>query len=425
MKPTIITKVVARQLIDMACRPMVEVDVVTADGSLGRGSAPTGKSVGVYESFILRDENPDEYDGLSVHKAVDIVNQVIAPELIGQDAADFRQLDRIMIELDGTPDKHRLGGNAIYSASVAILRAAAQSAGLPVYALLADGPVRQVPVPSFNMINGGRNGSITQAINEFIVVPWRAATIDEAVEIAVRTFAEVGRVIGRRTGSEAKVGRSYGWIAPSEDPVEVLEILAEALDRKGYAQKCSFALDCAASAMYDAASGTYYLNGRSWSAPELVDYYRELSARFDFIFMEDLLDENDWDGFALAHRRISRTLIIADDLTVSSRARLEKAHAMDAIDGFILKPNQIGTISEALDAHEYARGKGLISTPSGRSGGVIDDIIMDLAVGLVVPFLKNGCPRSGERIEKLNFLMRVNSLNPGCQLSRIDPLVRF
>ncbi len=425
MKPSIIRQVSARQLIDMACRPMVEVDVVTDDGSLGRGSAPTGKSVGAYESFILRDGNPDEYDGLGVHKAVDVVNRIIAPELVGQDAANFRRLDQIMIDLDGTPDKHRLGGNSIYSTSVAILRAAARSAGRTVYEYLADGPIRQVPVPSFNMINGGSNGAVRQAINEFIVVPWRAAAIEEAVEIAVRTFAEVGRVIARRTGSEAKVGRSYGWVAPSEDPAVVLDILSEALAAKGYAGKCSFALDCAASAMYDAASGTYYLNGRQWQTAELIGYYRDLSRRFDFVFIEDLLDENDWEGFALAHRQLDRTLLIGDDLTVSSRERLEKAHALDAIDGFILKPNQIGTISEALDAHAYALSQGLLSTPSGRSGGVIDDIIMDLAVGLGVPFLKNGCPRSGERIEKLNFLMRVNSLNPGCQMARLDRLVRF
>ena len=245
-----IAKVRARQLIDCKCRPMVEVDIVTEKGALGRGSAPTGSSVGMYESYVLRDGDPNEYDGLSVHKAVENVNNIIAPALIGQDIADQAAIDHIMIGLDGTPDKHVLGGNAIYSASIAAFRAAAEEAGMPLYEYIARGPIKSVPIPSFNVINGGRYPGVTQAFNEFIIMPYKADSIYEAVEIAVRVFQRLGTVIKNHTGKAPGVGGSYGWIAPSEDPDAVLSLMQEAIDECGYTKKCAFALDCASSEMY-------------------------------------------------------------------------------------------------------------------------------------------------------------------------------
>ncbi len=419
-----IKSVRARQIIDCKCRPMVEVDVVTEDGAVGTGAAPTGSSVGMYESCVLRDGDPNEYHGLSVHKAVDNVNRIIAPRLVGMDVTDQAAIDQAMIDLDGTPDKHVLGGNAIYSVSVAAYRAAAASAGVPLYDYIAGDGIRTVPIPSFNVLNGGNNAGVRQAFNEFIVMPYRASDIEQAVEIAVQVFQELGKVIQDRTGAPARVGGSYGWCAPYEDPAACLDLIAEAIDRCGYKEQCAFALDCASSEMYDPEKG-YYLNGKYLTSAQLVAYAKDLTERYNFVFIEDLLDENDWEGYRLAHREITRTFLIADDLTVSNKARIVRAHESDSIDGFILKPNQVGTITEAMEAHRYAQEHGLFSITSGRSGGVVGDVVMDLAVGLQIPFIKNGCPRSGERIDKLNFLMRAKDTHPGCHMAKIEHLVRF
>lgn len=419
-----IKSVHARQIIDCKCRPMVEVDVVTEDGAIGTGAAPTGSSVGMYESFVLRDGNPGEYNGLSVHRAVNNVNQIIAPRLIGLDVTDQSTIDRTMIDLDGTPDKHILGGNAIYSVSVAVYRAAAASVGKPLYDYIARDSIKTVPIPSFNVINGGNNAGIRQAFNEFIVMPYRAADIEQAVEIAVKVFQELGRVIQAYTGATPLVGGSYGWCAPSEDPEVCLDLIAKAIENCGYTEQCAFALDCASSEMFEDGKG-YYLNGQYLTTDQMIDYAKRLTEKYPFVFIEDLLDENDWAGYQKAHAAITRTLIIADDFTVSNRSRIERACQANSIDGFILKPNQVGTISEALDAHHYAKKHGLLSITSGRSGGVVGDVVMDLAVGLQIPFIKNGCPRSGERIDKLNFLIRVKDTHPGCHMANIDNLVKF
>lgn len=420
-----IKSVRARQLIDCKCRPLVEVDVITESGYVGTGAAPTGSSVGMYESCVLRDNDPNEYDGLSVHKAVANVNEIIAPALIGMDVENQSEIDRIMIELDGTDNKRNLGGNAIYSTSIAAYRAAAASNRVQLYEYISKGNIPNVPIPSFNVINGGKNGKIRQAFNEFIVMPYCAASIYEAVEIAVRVFQRLGKVIEKYTHAEPAVGRSYGWVAPSENPEDCLKLMSEAIDLCGYTGKCAFAFDCASSEMYDAASGTYYFDGKQRKNDEIIAFVKDLTERYPFVFVEDILDENDWEGFKKAHRQIKKTMILADDFTVTNKARIERAVKDDSIDGFILKPNQVGTISEALSAYEYAKAHGLVATPSGRSGGVIGDVVMDLAVGLQVPFIKNGCPRSGERIDKLNYLMRVADTHAGCVMANIDKYIRF
>lgn len=422
---TRIKSVHARQMIDCKCRPLVEVDVVTEGGATGRGQAPTGSSVGMYESYVMRDNDPEEYHGLSVHNAVKNVNEVIAPVLIGMDATDQKTLDKAMIDLDGTEDKHKLGGNAIYSTSIACLRAAASCSGMELYEYLSKGQVKTVPIPSFNVINGGNNGGIRQAYNEFIVMPYRASDIEDAVEIAVDVFQSLGPIIKKYTGKEPAVGGSYGWCAPSENPEECIKLILEAIDACGYTEQCALAFDCAISEVYDKETDTYYLDGKQRTSTEMIEYMKYLTDKYPFVFVEDMLDENDWAGYEQAHKIIDRTLIIADDFTVTDKKRIERAVSTNSIDGFILKPNQVGTISEALDAHEYAKAHGLLSIPSGRSGGVIGDVVMDLAVGLQVPFIKNGCPRSGERIDKLNFLMRAKETHPGCHMAKIDDMVKF
>src|ERR1700722_2161854 len=402
-----IASVVARQVLDCKARPVVEVEITTDTGHVGRGASPTGISVGVHEAVVIRDGNQAEYDGLSVHRAVSAVTDEIAPVLVGAELDDPRSLDRVLIELDGTPDKHRLGGNAIYSTSIALLRAAS------------------VPAPSFNMINGGRYGDIVQTFNEFLVVPYRADSIESAVEKGVSLFGVLGEVLAERLGHAPLMASSYGYVAPSSDPRVVMEVLAKAVERAGCTDVMAFALDCASSAVYDQCTQTYALNGERVPAEALIDYARALSEDFPMVFIEDLLDGDDWDGFTKAVQTIDRSIILGDDLIVTNPERLERAVKTSAVEGFILKPNQVGTIAEALDCFEYAAQNAILAIPSGRSGGVIGDVVMDLAVGLGVPFEKNGAPRSGERIEKLNFLLRAAERIPNCALADLSALVRF
>jgi enolase len=424
-----IASVVARQVLDCKARPLVEVEITTDTGYVGRGASPTGISVGVHEAVVIRDGNRAEYDGLSVHRAVSAVTDEIAPVLVGAELDDPRSLDRVLIELDGTPDKHRLGGNAIYSTSIALLRTASAAAGMPtcsyVGALLGLEPPSTLPAPSFNMINGGRYGDVFQTFNEFLVVPYRADSIESAVEKGVRLFGVLGEVLAERLGHAPLMASSYGYVAPSSDPRVVMEVLAKAVERAGCTDVMAFALDCASSAIYDECTQTYAFNGQRVAAEALIDYARTLSEDFPVVFIEDLLDGDDWDGFSKAVHSIDRSIILGDDPIVTNPQRLERAVTTSAVDGFILKPNQVGTIAEALDCVEYASQNAILAIPSGRSGGVIDDVVMDLAVGLGAPFQKNGAPRLGERIEKLNFLLRAAERMPNCTLADVAALVRF
>lgn len=420
-----IASVHAQQIIDCKCRPAVEVEIRTEGGAIGRGAAPTGTSVGMHEAFVLRDGDPSTYKGLSVHKAVTIAEEVIGPALIGMNVFDQRAIDEKMIALDGTPDKSRLGGNTIYSVSIAAFRAAADARRIPLYNHIAGGEIRTVPVPCFNVVNGGRYEGLTQPFNEFLIVPYGTDSVDFAVEMAVTVFQKLGEVLEKHLGHKPQVASSYGYAAPSEDPAEILTLMREAVDQCGYTGRIGFALDCASSEMYDKETATYLLKGKRVTSDELIAYARELTERFDMVFIEDLLDENDWDGYSKAVRELTRTIVLGDDLTVTNAALLKKAYDTRAVEGFILKPNQVGTITEAMDAYRFAADHGMIAVPSGRSGGVVDDVVMDFSVGLQVPFQKNGAPRSGERIEKLNFLMRANARSEGCRLYDISPLLKF
>lgn len=420
-----IVSVQAQQIIDCKCRPAVEVEVRTESGAVGRGAAPTGTSVGMHEAFVLRDGDPSTYGGLSVHKAVESVVKVIGPAIIGLDVNNQRVIDQVMINLDGTPDKHALGGNAIYSTSIAVVRAAADARRIPLYNHIAGGGIKTIPVPCFNVINGGKYAGFTQSFNEFLIVPYGTDSVDSAIEMAVEVFQKLNDVLTEYLGHKPAVASSYGYAAPSDDPEVVLELMQKAINRTSHKGSIAFALDCASSEFYDKQTGTYLLKGKHVSSAQLIAYARYLTEKFNFVFIEDLLDENDWDGYQSAKRELPRTLILGDDLTVTKLDFLQKAYDLRAVDGFVLKPNQVGTITEALDAYRFAAEHGMIAVPSGRSGGVVDDVVMDLSVGLQVPFQKNGAPRSGERIEKLNFLMRASARNEGCRLFDIQPLLRF
>jgi enolase len=379
----------------------------------------------MYEAFVLRDGDPKTYKGLSVHRAVENVRKIIAPALIGMNVFDQRAIDENMIRLDGTPEKRNLGGNAIYSASIACFRAAANSVGKPLYKYISGGDIKTVPVPGFNVINGGRYKGLVQPFNEFIVMPYGADDIDEAVEIGVTVFQELGDVLEGFLGRRPQIASSYGYAAPSEDPEVVLSLMRDAVRQCGYSAKVAFALDCASSEMYDKDTETYLLKGERVTSDVLIAYAKTLSEKFDLVFIEDLLDENDWEGYTKTVKTLTRTIVLGDDLTVTNIEFLKKAHELKAVEGFILKPNQVGSITEAFEAYRFAQEHQMIAVPSGRSGGVVDDVVMDFSTGLQVPFQKNGAPRSGERIEKLNFLLRANASNPGCRLYDISKLIKF
>ncbi len=415
----------ARQILDCKARPMVEVDLITEGGAMGRGSAPTGTSVGMYESYVLRDEDPNEYNGMSVHRAVQNVLDVIAPAIIGMDVRDQEAIDQKMIALDGTPNKRNLGGNAIYSVSIAALRAAADSENVPVYTYLAKEVPKTTPLPTFNLINGGQNGPVKQAFNEFIVAPYRATCVEEAVEMGVMVHAKLESVLQRYTGAPLLTGKSYGYAAPSDDPAQILALLAEAVDQCGYTGKVAYALDCASSEMYDAGDCTYELKSRRVCGEELIDFVKGLTQSFPLLFVEDLMDENDWDGFARAHRTLTKTCLIGDDFTVTNMERLQRAHEMQCVDGFILKPNQVGTLTEAFATHAFAQAHGMFTVPSGRAGGTVGDIVSDLALGLYTKISKNGVPRTGERLDRVNILLRASSEAGTSRICDLSALVRF
>lgn len=422
-----IKQIHARQVLDCKARPAVEVDVITEHGFIGTGCAPTGTSVGSFESFIIRDHDSKHYAGLSVKKAVEIVNTTIAPNLIGIDVFDQAAIDKKMISMDGTANKQNLGGNNIYSISIACIKAAASAAHCELAEYIAEkrSPITQLPVTSFNLINGGYYSTHTMPFNETLLVPYKVSSVEEMIEIGVITFQNLKKVIQRSFHTDPTVGGSYGWVFPTNDPEDNLKVLSEAAEMGGFADKVAFAFDCASSEMYRSEDNTYELKGKRVDSDELIGFIKELSERWNLVFVEDLLDENDWAGFTKAHKVINRTLLLGDDFIVTNPDRLKRAVHESCVDGFILKPNQIGSLTEAFETFDYGKAHGLIGIPSGRSGGVLGDIVADLSVALQVPFMKTGCPKSGERIAKLNYLLTLQDRHPEYRVSDISSLVKF
>ncbi|MBZ5563357.1 MAG: enolase [Acidobacteriia bacterium] len=396
----------AREILDSKARPLVEVDVWTAGGVSGRGSSPCGTSVGSHEAFVLRDGGK-RYGGLGARQAVRNVMEVIAPALAGRSVANQEQIDSLLIELDGTPDKSRLGANAIYSVSIAAARAAAATLGVPLYRYLGGPAPCGLPVPMFNMITGGRHAGAQMAIQEFHVIPATAQCYAEALRMGVEIYAAVGEVIHRRYGEDHLFHvPSAGYSAPAGDPAEILEVLLEAATVAGYRGQCRLGLDCAASEFYDSATGRYQFCGESMSREDLVCVLEGLAKAYKLFMIEDPLEEDDFEGFAALTRRIP-AIIAGDDLFVSNLERIKHGVALGAANAMILKPNMVGTISEAISAARYAQHHGYTVIGSGRAGGTIDDPITDIAVAVGAPLAKFGAPRTGERLAKHNAILRI------------------
>lgn len=401
-----ISAIKARELLDSKGRPMVEVDVVTSAGALGRSSSPCGTSVGKHEAVVLRDGGR-RFDGLGVRKAVNNVVNIIGPPLIGESVRNQRRIDEIMVELDGTPDKSRLGANALYSVSAAVARAAANDAGLSLYRYLAVDDLHILPTPMFNMINGGPYSDVTVEFQEFLLAPTTAATYAEALRISVEVFYELGRTIKDRYGAgAARAGNYGGYAAPVNEPAAILDCLLEAVERAGYGGMFQAALDCAASHFYDGAKNIYQLQGKELSRVEMIDLLERLAQSYPIFSIEDPLDEDDFQGFADITKRLP-LLIVGDDFFATNRKRLEKAAGNSGADALLLKPNMAGTLTEALDTARAARELGYHIIPSSRGGGSVDDPIPDIAVALGAPCVKFGAPRTGERTNYHNSILRI------------------
>jgi enolase len=396
----------AREILDSKGLPMVEVDVLTSYGHLGRGSSPCGVSVGSHEAVVLRDGG-ERYRGLGVKKAISNVTEIIFPALKGKEVCDQKALDALMIELDGTPDKSRLGANAIYSVSIALARAAAASLSIPLFRYLNHNGDYGLPTPVFNLINGGTYGERTVEIQEFLLIPTGAPNFTEALRMGVEVFYRLDKVIAKRHGrAKVQIGKGAGYAAPVNEPSEILEILLEAAEAAGYCDKVRLGLDCAASQFYDADTDTYQYQGRQLTPDQWIDFLASLVARYPLCLIEDPLQEDDFAGHARITKRLD-ILISGDDLFVTNLARVKKGVALGAANAIVIKPNMVGTISEALETALYAKSQGYHLVPGGRSGGCAHDPIPDIAVALGSQLAKFGAPRAGEKINKYNRLLQI------------------
>lgn len=401
-----IKSIKARQVLDSKGRPVAEVDILTEDGHLGRAGASTGSSVGANESFVLRDGDLKLFGGLSVYKAIGNIENVIAPALIGMDVRDQAAIDHRMIQLDGTRYKTKLGGNAIFAVSVAAARAAAAVKGQPLYRAMATGDIRAMFTPASNVINGGTYIDKTLAFQEFMIVPYGVRTVNEAVRIIVEVFQRLGEVIKKNNGRTANMGNYSGYGAPSDDPFEVFGMMAQAVAELGYQHNVCYAIDCASSEFYNQQEGAYLYRGRLVDRHEIIKVLAALADKYPIAFIEDALEEEDFEGFKLANEQIN-AVIIGDDFLCTSMDRAKKAVEMGAAKGMIFKPNQAGTLTEALETARYMMGQGLLVVPSGRAGGVLDSPEKEIGLALGCCMVKSGAPRSGTRTEGLNFAMRT------------------
>lgn len=405
MTTTDIVRIKAREILDSKARPMVEVDVWTAGGIMGRGAAPCGTSVGSHEAFVLRDGG-SRYAGMGVLKAVQNVTGVIGPALLGKDVCNQNAIDRLMIELDGTPNKHKMGANAIYSVSIAVARAAAASTGLSLFRYLGGAEACRLPVPMFNMINGGVTYGASCEFQEFIIVPAAAQSFHEALRMGAEIYLKVGDAIRRRFGaSAAQPGQAAGYAAPTSDPKVVLELLLDAAEAAGYGGGCKLGIDCAASHFYDAEKKAYRYQGEWASRDDLIGIIAEIAKSLPLILVEDPLEEDDFEGFAAITKQLD-LLVVGDDLFVTNLDRLKRGAALGAANGMILKPNMVGTLSEAIETTSYAKSKGYCIVGSGRAGGG-DDPVPEVVVAVGAPVVKFGAPRTWERISKQNCLLRI------------------
>jgi enolase len=402
-----IARVHARQLLDSRGNPTLEVDVSLESGALGRAAVPSGASTGEHEAVELRDGDASAYLGKGVLQAVANVNVEIAAAVVGLDASDQRALDTVLIELDGTPTKSRLGANAILGCSLAAAKAAAAEAGEPLYRWLGGDGARTMPVPLMNVINGGVHADNRIDLQEFMLVPAGADTFSEALRIGAEVYHRLKAVLHER-GLSTAVGDEGGFAPDLESTERAIETILEAAERAGHRDRVAIALDPAASEVF--RDGAYHLpgEGRTLTPREMVEFYAELAARFPLVSIEDGLDENAWtDWRELTDTVGDRIQLVGDDLFVTNVDFLRRGIDEGVANAILVKVNQIGTLTESLDVIELARGAGYATVISHRSGETEDTTIADLAVAVNAGQIKTGAPSRTDRVAKYNQLLRI------------------
>ena len=398
-----IENVKAREILDSRGNPTVEVDVVLSDGSLGRASVPSGASTGVNEALELRDGDK-RYLRLGVLKAVNNVNNIIRPALIGKEASDIRNIDEIMLDLDGTDNKSNLGANAILGVSLACLKATAVSRGIPLYKLIGEGKL--LPICMMNILNGGCHADNNLDFQEFMIIPM-AKTISERVRIGSEVFHTLKKIL-KEKGYHTGVGDEGGFAPDLNGNYEALDLICDAIEKAGYepGKDVNLALDVAASEIYE--NGIYKVDGKEYTTDEIIAYYSDLIKKYPIVSIEDPVDEKDFDGFAKITSVLGDKIqLVGDDLFVTNIKYLEKGVSMHAGNAILLKANQIGTVSEMLDTINFAKQNGYKTIISHRSGETDDSFIAHFAVGLGLGQIKTGSMSRMDRICKYNELMRI------------------
>jgi len=406
---TTIEAIKAREILDSRGNPTVEVDVILAGGARGRAAVPSGASTGAYEAVELRDKD-QRYGGKGVRTAVDNVNGPIAGVLLGMDAQDQRAIDMAMIELDGTPNKSRLGANAILGVSLATARAAAAAAGLPLYQYLGGPSAHVLPVPMMNILNGGKHAEgSTVDMQEFMVMPVGAPSFREGLRWGAEIFHSLKKVLSS-AGYATGVGDEGGYAPSLKSNQEALAYITQAIEQAGYrpGEDVLLALDPASTELYE--DGRYVLRGegRTLTTAEMVDFWAEWVDRYPIISIEDGLAEDDWDGWAELTRRLGdRVQLVGDDLFVTNTQRLARGIELGVGNSILVKLNQIGTLSETFDAIAMAHRAGFTAVISHRSGETADSFVADLAVATNAGQIKTGAPSRMDRVEKYNQLLRI------------------
>lgn len=405
-----IADVYALQIIDSRGDPTVEVVVVTEGGGVGRAATPAGASRGRYEAVELRDGGRS-WGGRGVSRAVENVNKFIAPAIKGLESNMYRVVDRKLLELDGTPNKSRLGANALTAVSLANVKAAADTLGVPLFQFLGGFKARLLPIPLMNLINGGAHAGNELTFQEFMVVPVGADKFSEALRMAVEVYKELRKYLKEKYGPSAiNVGDEGGYAPPMKFVREALDALVNSIRRAGYSEGTDIylALDAAASQFYDEGKNVYRVDGKELSSEDLLEYYRELVGQYPIKVIEDPFNEEAFQEFTKLRSYVKgQVLIIGDDLTVTNINRIKKAVSTDSIDGSIIKVNQVGTISESEECIEYLLNSGKKAIISHRSGDTEDNVIAHIAVAYGVGLIKTGAPARGERTSKYNELLRI------------------
>lgn len=411
---SVIELVYAREVLDSRGNPTVEVEVALESGAVGRAIVPSGASTGAFEAVELRDGDKGRYIGKGVEKAVANVNEIIAPELEGMDAFDQPAVDALMIELDGTHNKGKLGANAILGVSMAVARAAAEELGLPLFQYIGGVNAKQLPVPMMNILNGGEHADNSVDVQEFMILPVGAKSFREGLRMGAEVFHSLKKVLSER-GLACGVGDEGGFAPNLGSNREALELIVEAIEKAGYkpGDDVRLGLDVAATEMYDKETKIYDLKheGKKLTAEQMVDLYEEWVNNFPIVTIEDGLDEEDWDGWKVLTERLGKKVqLVGDDLFVTNTERLERGIEAGVANSILIKVNQIGTITETLDAIEMAKRAGYTAVISHRSGETEDTTIADLAVAVNAGQIKTGAPSRTDRVAKYNQLLRIEEM---------------